>query len=608
MKINNRHINPMLMTDFYKTIHHLAYVPKMEKLVSYWTTRMTRKEEIDKVVMFGLQALIKEHLINDFNDNLFNVDWDTINEEYIEVISNTMSVQASDTTELKRLYDLGYLPIEIKAIEEGERVNIKTPMFEISNTVDGFGWLVNYLETYISVNIWHPMTSASTAYSFREVVNEYFDKTVGEYGVMQVLPKKEGGYLHHPVDGQVKLNSAKNTACGDFSMRGMTSFESAMASSAGHLTSFTGTATIPAILWLEGYYNCDCTKETVGKGVPSTEHSVMSSYGREGEFECYRHLIEDVFKTGPLSIVSDTYDYWNVLTNYLPLLKDSIMNRDGKVIIRGDSGNPVDIICGTAQVVNLDNEEYIKSLEECQEWMADYIWKEVHNSTTHGECGDDEQSAYFKYQGKIYKIVISLFWNRCDKQYYYMDEAEVARCEEIELSAEQKGTVEILWEIFGGYINEKGYKVLDPHIGTIYGDSITLELAKEIYRRLESKGFAVNNATLGIGSYTYQYVTRDTLGFALKATHSVVDSQERQIYKDPLTDKSKGNNFKKSQRGMCYVYRDGEDIRYTDEHTIEELKQDKYRDNMLKTVFKDSRLIKEFSIAEIRNKLHGNDF
>ena len=313
-------LNPLLATDFYKSVHHLAYVPGMDYLVSYWTPRMSCFHKIDKVVMFGLQALIKKHLMYNFEKYFFGRSWFEIETEYHRVLENSMTVQAADTTELKRLYDLGYLPIRISAIAEGTRVNIKTPMFEIRNTVKGFGWLVNYLETYMSVNIWHIMTTATIAYAYREIVDKFFDKTVE--------------------------NGVKSSACGDFSMRGMTSPEAAYRGSAGHLTSFTGTATIGAIPWMETFYNCDCTKEVVGKGVPSTEHSVMSSYGRDGEFECYRHLIEDVFKTGPLSIVSDTYDYWNVITNYLPRLKDSIMKRNGKIIIRGDSGDPVDIICG----------------------------------------------------------------------------------------------------------------------------------------------------------------------------------------------------------------------------------------------------------------------
>ena len=574
---NVRKLNPMLMTDFYKTIHHLAYITKLDYLVSYWTPRMTRIDGVDKVVSFGQQAMVKEYLINLFNDNFFNRDWEEVKAEYEELISNTMTVQASDTSEMKRLHDLGYLPIRIKSVAEGERVNIKTPMFEITNTVKGFGWLVNYLETYMSVNIWFPMTTATIAYEYRKIVNKYFEKTVE--------------------------NGIPATACGDFSMRGMTSPESAMKASAGHLTSFTGTATIPSIVWLEQYYNCDSRKEVVGKGVPSTEHSVMSSYGREGEFECYRHLIEDVFKTGPLSMVSDTYDYWNVITNYLPRLKNSILNRDGKIIIRGDSGDPVDIICG-----ELKASDYMVVDGLTEEGIKDYFKK---YSEEHYDFGGTHTSWYrVRIADKLYEVTCEHAWveDEEDSDGMYIAEVEYVDVKEIEITPAMKGTVELLWDIFGGTVNSKGYKVLDPHIGAIYGDSITLDRAKAIYARLEEKGFAVNNCTLGIGSYTYQYNTRDTFGFALKATNSVIDGVEKHIYKDPITDKVKGNNFKKSQRGMCYVYRDGDDILYTDEHTIEELKEEKYADNLLHTIFEDGKVVNEVSLAEIRCRLHKGEF
>lgn len=574
---NVRKLNPMLMTDFYKTIHHLAYIPKLDYLVSYWTPRMTRIEGVDKVVSFGQQAMVKEYLINLFNDNFFNRDWEEVKAEYEELISNTMTVQASDTSEMKKLHDLGYLPIRIKSVAEGERVNIKTPMFEVTNTVKGFGWLVNYLETYMSVNIWFPMTTATIAYEYRKIVNKYFEKTVE--------------------------NGIPATACGDFSMRGMTSPESAMKASAGHLTSFTGTATIPSIVWLEQYYNCDSRKEVVGKGVPSTEHSVMSSYGREGEFECYRHLIEDVFKTGPLSMVSDTYDYWNVITNYLPRLKNSILNRDGKIIIRGDSGDPVDIICG-----ELKASDYMVVDGLTEEGIKDYFKKYAEE---HYDFGGTHTSWYkVRIADKLYEVTCEHTWveDEEDSDGMYIAEVEYVDVKEIEITPAMKGTVELLWDIFGGTVNSKGYKVLDPHIGAIYGDSITLDRAKAIYARLEEKGFAVNNCTLGIGSYTYQYNTRDTFGFALKATNSVIDGVEKHIYKDPITDKVKGNNFKKSQRGMCYVYRDGDDILYTDEHTIEELKEEKYADNLLQTIFEDGKVVNEVSLAEIRGRLHKGEF
>lgn len=518
-----RTANPLVLTDFYKTIHHLAYTPGLEYLVSYWTPRMSRYDYTDKAVVFGMQAFVKEYLIDYFNKNFFDREIEEIVTEYKRLISNTMTIQASDTTEIEKLHKLGYLPIKIRAVPEGTRVNIKTPIYEISNTVKGFGWLVNYLETFISVNIWHTLNSATVAYSYRQVVNKYFDKTVSENAVKRVDFNKES-------ESNQKLAVMRNAACGDFSMRGMTSIESAEKSSAAHLLSFTGTATIGAIPWLEQYYNCDCTKEVVGKGVPSTEHSVMSSYGRDGEAECYRHLIEDVFKTGPLSIVSDTYDYWNVVTNTIPSLKDSIMARDGKIVVRGDSGDPVEIICGT--VVELED-------------------------------------------GKEY-------------------------------TPEELGTVRCLWKEFGGYINDKGYKVLDEHIGVIYGDAITYERACKIYDLLDRMGFAATNVTLGIGSYTYQYVTRDSLGQALKATNSVVDGSERQIFKDPKTDKVKGANFKKSQKGMCFVYREGDDVLYKDELTIEEEKN--MGENLLRPVFCDGKLLVDESLSDIRCRLHNGKF
>ena len=484
--------NPLLLTDFYKTIHHLCYAKGMTKLVSYWTPRMSRKENMNKVVMFGLQPFLKKYLIEYFNENFFKKDKSEVVAEYKRVIEKTMGTLASDTKHIEALHDLGYLPIKISAVEEGERVNIKTPMIQITNTHEDFAWLVNYLETFMSCHIWQPMTSATIGYRYREIIEKYFAMTEDKAPI--------------------------NKACGDFSMRGFSSLESAEISSAGHLLSFVGTATIPSILFLEKYYNADIDTQVVGLGTPSTEHSVMCSYGND-EKSAYKRLINEVFPSGLLSIVSDTYDYWNIITNLLPELKEDILNRDGKIVIRGDSGDPVKII-----------------------------------------CGDEEAKAN---------------------------------------SPEYKGTVELLWDIFGGEKNSKGYKVLNSHIGTIYGDSITVERCEAICEGLKKKGFSVSNCTFGIGSYTYQYNTRDTFGFALKATHAVINGQEKFIFKDPKTDTG---NFKKSQKGMCYVYRDGQDILYKDELTIKEVEN--LKDNLLKPVFENGKLLKDFSLQEVRNKLH----
>lgn len=572
-------LNPMLLTDFYKTIHHLAYVPKLEYLVSYWTPRMSRIEGIDKVVMFGLQALIKEYLIDAFNDNFFNRPWEEVEAEYKRIIENTMSVQAGDTTEMKKLHDLGYLPIQIKAVEEGTRVNIKTPMFEIRNTAPNheFGWLVNYLETYISVNIWHPMTAATIGYEYRKIANKYYDMTVD----------------NAPVSGAV----------GDFSMRGMTSIETAVKSSAGHALSFVPSATIGTIPWLEEFYNCDCTKETIIRGTHSLEHSLITSYGRENEFECYRHILEDVFTKGPISMVSDSYDYFRVLVEFLPKLKDIIMKRDGKTIIRGDSGDPIDIICGTLKA----EKDYITVDGLTEDKIEEYFKYEAED--TYPWNGTYESYYTVRIGDYLYRVTCYHDWEdgEEDEEGYYTNTVGEVSWKKEEITPEMKGTIELLWDVFGGIVNSKGYKVLDPHIGAIYGDGITLERAEQIFNRLEKKGFAANNCTLGAGSYSYLgMVSRDTYGFALKATHSVVNGKERQIFKDPKTDKVKGNNFKKSQKGMCYVYRDGDDILYTDEYTIEEI--EKMKDNLLKPVFKDGELLTNYSLKEIRDRLHDGKF
>ena len=201
----------------------------------------------------------------------------------------------------------------------------------------------------------------------------------------------------------------------DFSMRGMAGVEAAIMSGMAHLTSFVGSETIPAIEALEEYYFADADKELIAATVPATEHSVMCAGGKEDEFETFRRLITEVYPKGFISIVSDTWDFWQVITDYVPRLKEDILAREGRVIIRPDSGVPEDIICG------VDPAKYTK---EEYEALPEHI---------------------------------------------------------------RKGAYECLWDVFGGRINSKGYKVLDSHIGMIYGDSITLERQKTIYARLESK-------------------------------------------------------------------------------------------------------------------------
>lgn len=193
-----------------------------------------------------------------------------------------------------------------------------------------------------------------------------------------------------------------------------------------------------------------------------------------------------IFPKGILSIVADTFDLWKLITEYLPANKEAIMARDGKLVIRPDSGNPVDIICGTEKsIVYNDNIDVTQRLN----------WTKV-------DLGNGFPAKWLVCKGKVYEISTNT------------NSVSDVKFIETSFKPEQKGVIELLWDIFGGTINEQGYKVLDPHIGAIYGDSITLERQEAIFKRLAAKGFASTNIVLGIGSFTYGYNTRDTFGLS----------------------------------------------------------------------------------------------
>lgn len=316
-----------------------------------------------------------------------------------------------------------------------------------------------------------------------------------------------------------------------------------------------------------------------------------------GELLSIKRLINEVYPSGVVSIVSDTYDFWRVVEKILPKLKKEIMARDGRVVIRPDSGDPVDIICGiTKDVVHI--EDPIETPEDAEYFYEDVILNTVREITPHGELGPEEYSMVFEYRGKYTKVTLTnITWNRYDKQYYYIDMWEKAKFKYEELDDTlYKGAYEILWDIFGGTINEKGYKVLDSHIGMIYGDSITLERQKEIYKRLEEKGFAATNLVLGVGSYTYQFKSRDSLGFAMKATWCMVNGEGREIFKDPKTD----SGTKKSLKGLIKVVL--EDGKYK---AIDQVSKEEEESGELHTVFENGNLTKDYTLSEIRERVNS---
>lgn len=512
-------INPILATDFYKTSHYKQFPENTTMVYSNFTPRSNRHSNLpdnnDKIVFFGLQFYIKEFLIETFNEGFFNKDKNTVVAEYKRRMDTSLGKDAVPTAHIEALHDLGYLPVEIKALPEGSMVPMKMPCLTIHNTKPEFFWLTNYLETSLSAYLWKMCTSATTANWYKKLFTEYAIKTVGNADFV-------------PFQGH------------DFSMRGMSGVQDSTMSGAAHLTSFAGTDTIPAIDLLEQYYNADATKELIGCSVPASEHAVQCAGGKETEFDTYKRFITELYPTGIVSIVSDTWDFFGVLTDILPKLKTEIMQRDGKVVIRPDSGNPADIICGL---------------------KSDMIERA---------------------NGKIYKVTKLI--NEDNQLIRIVD-----RTKEIS-EAEVKGAVETLWDTFGGSFTEKGYKQLDSHIGLIYGDSITPAIARDIMERLEAKGFASTNVVLGIGSYTYQYNTRDTYGFAMKATYVEVDGVGIEIFKDPKTD----DGMKKSAKGLLMIK---EGVLY-DQVTRFEMET-----GDLLTVFKDGEMLTEYSLADIRKRI-----
>jgi nicotinamide phosphoribosyltransferase len=471
-------MNPLFLTDGYKTGHHQQY-PKGTTLVySNFTPRSNKHapKGCDQLVSFGQQMVMKQ-IHETFEKDFFSRPKDEVCGEMKRELSMYLNTDY-DVSHFEALHDLGYLPINVKVIKEGSLVPMKVPVLTIYNTHPDFYWITNYLETIISNLLWKPMTSATIAQTYRKLFKSWQEKTDSEKAWF--------------VDWQAH----------DFSMRGLDSVDATISSGLGHLTSFLGSDSLPAIYGARKYYN---ETEFVAGSVNATEHSVMCAGSKEDEIGTFRNLMQ-TYPTGILSIVSDTWDLWKVCTEHLVTLKEEILARDGKVVIRPDSGDPVDIICGSYS-------------------------KEKDGILVPIDGGYNSESGF--------------------KTSDYPNRADV------------KGVVELLWDVFGGTVNEQGYKVLDPHIGAIYGDSITLDRAEQIFKRLEAKGFASTNIVLGVGSFTYQYNTRDTFGFAMKATYVEVNGEGREIFKDPITD----DGVKKSAKGLLRITTGEEGYKLVDQQT-----------------------------------------
>ena len=493
-------INALLLKDFYKAVHSEMLPVGITKSVSYFTPRKSRVDQWDHVVNFGLQAFCKIWLIDYFNECFFDLPEDEVVNEYKRVMDNTMGKGIYDIEKVRKLHQLGYLPVEIFSLPEGAKVPMHCPIFGITNTHEDFAWLPQALESLISAEMWYPMICATVGNTYRKIVNYWYDKTCDDD-----VPRRR--------------------ALGNFDFRGDQCVEAALKAASGWCLSFVNSATVPVIPYLEQLYNCDCTKEEVAFGAVSTEHFVMcSNYAVDGdELTFLRRLLTDLYPETSFSCVSDSYDYWHVVNELLPQLRDEIMAHKGCLLVRGDSGDCVEVVTQT-----------------------------------------------------VFR----------------------------------------LWDMFGGTINSKGYKVLDTHVKALYGDSITVQRAEEIYSILEKEGFAAQNVSLGVGSFSMHCIeengqlkpfTRDTFSSAIKATYCEIKGKPYQIFKDPKTDyTTPGGNFKKSQKGCCLVTKEDGDYKYVDGLNWADVKDNP--NNEMVTVFKDGVMWLDDSIADIRNRLNGGNF
>jgi nicotinamide phosphoribosyltransferase len=366
----------------------------------------------------------------------------------------------------------GVLPLRIKAVKEGSIVPVGMPLMTIENTDPNCYWLTNYAETLL-MNIWYPITVATNSYYCKQIIKKYLEETHGD---ITSLPFK----LH------------------DFGMRGVSCYEQGAIGAAAHLINFMGTDTISGIQMLNKYYGAGMC----GFSIPASEHSTMTSWGKDNELEAYKNMLKQ-YPDGLVACVIDSWDAYNACDKlYGELLRDDVMKRNGTIVLRPDSGNPV----------------------------------EVNNKIIH-----------------------------------------------------------ILWNKFGGTFSKKGYKVLDPHVRIIQGDGIDRNMIGEILQMYKNNGFSTENIAFGSGGGLLQKFDRDTYKFAIKCSYAEIDGKPVNVYKDPITSKSKV-----SKKGQLKLHKSAG--HYMTISSAENTPQafNSYTDE-LETVFENGNLVREQSLDEIRN-------
>jgi nicotinic acid phosphoribosyltransferase len=529
--------NLLLMTDVYKLGHLRQYKPGTTKVYSYLCARSTKK--YNDALFFGLQPYLKL-----LETKITKEDAEEFFSYYTMILG--AQPQQDIVDKINGLVELGYLPLEIKAVPEGTIINNKNVLATVTNTHPDFYWVVGFFESLL-LKVWAPTTVATKSLQFKRLVSKYTEET-SDSGFL--LP-----FLVH-----------------DFGYRGVSSEETAEICGAAHLVNFCGTDTVPAVKFMKEVY---AGEGLIGASVPATEHSIHCSFGPSAQDEIdYVTRQMELNPTGLMSVVSDAYDYWRMLTVTLPTVKEQILARDGKYVVRPDSGDPESILCGTA--ISFKTEEDARN----------FLIGKINSWGT---------------------LTASMQAVEIDGKYYYGNWDHLKEVDggynirsitlnEVIPTPEMKGTFRILGEQFGSSINSKGFKELNPKIGVIYGDGMYYERYEKILNRMKDMGYANTNLVVGIGGLLLQQHNRDDLGFAFKATYAEINGEACELYKDPITDPGK-----KSHKGLMALCKqiDGKYV------TVDQVDSIREKSGELVTVFKDGKTVKEYTLQEIRNRSEG---
>jgi nicotinamide phosphoribosyltransferase len=304
--------NILLNTDSYKVSMFKQYPAGTTGVYSYIESRGGR---YDKTVMFGLQAFIKEYLLEpitqadiDIADEILTAHGEPFNREGWEYILSAHG---------------GYLPVVIRAVPEGTVVPVKNVLATIENTDPKAFWLTTYLETALLRAVWYPTTVATQSWTIKQIIKDYLEKT----GDPTLIDFK----LH------------------DFGARGVSSLESAGIGGAAHMVNFMGSDTVSGVLYAREFYNAG----VAAFSIPAAEHSTITSWGRDNEVKAYENMVNQFAKPGAIvAVVSDSYDIYNAASKlWGEELREKVVASGATVVIRPDSGDPVGVNVKLIQIL-----------------------------------------------------------------------------------------------------------------------------------------------------------------------------------------------------------------------------------------------------------------